>query len=233
MDLAQTAALIGDETRACMLLALLDGRPRSAGDLARQAGVSPATGSQHLARLLDAGLLAVAPDGRHRFYSLAGHHVAEALETLARISPHSPVRSLRQASTGESLRYARSCYDHLAGGLGVLVAEALIRKDVIAPLSPGRPGALLDPEHPLLADLGLTLPVATPPTRRPLVRGCLDWSERRPHVAGYLGASILESLATHAWVKRRRNDRGLTITPAGAEHFAAVLDLDIKVMASS
>jgi DNA-binding transcriptional ArsR family regulator len=227
-DLATAAALIGDRARARMLLALLDGRPRAAGDLARQAGVSPATASQHLARLLDGGLLTVAADGRHRFYAIAGEQVAAAVETLAAISPRRPVRSLREATAGDLLHRARSCYDHLAGRLGVLVTDALVRGGAIGPVAAGEVGQLLDPAHPLLARLGLTLPVEPPPTRRPVVRGCLDWTERRPHLAGHLGASVLSGLIEHEWLRRRPADRALAVTPRGIDRLADVLELPVE-----
>lgn len=222
-DLAATAALIGDATRARMLLALLDGRPRAAGDLAREAGVSAGTASQHLARLLDGGLLSVSASGRHRFYALAGDQVAAALETLAAISPRRPVRSLRQANAADRLHQARSCYDHLAGRIGVLVSDALVARGAIASLAPGENGTLLERDHPLLAELGVAVPVEPPPTRRPVVRGCLDWTERRPHLAGHLGAWLLTALLERGWLERRAADRSLALTPAGAGRLAGIL----------
>lgn len=230
VDLAASAALIGDSTRARMLLALLDGRPRAAGDLAREAGVSAATASQHLARLLDGGLLSVSASGRHRFYALASAQVAEALETLATISPRRPVRSLRQANAGELLHHARSCYDHLAGRVGVLVSDALVERGAIAPLAAGEVGTLLERDHPLLAALGVAVPVEAPETRRAVVRGCLDWTERRPHLAGHLGASILTALIERGWLERRAADRALTLTPAGTGPLADVLELPADLL---
>lgn len=226
MDLARTAALIGDETRARMLVSLLGGEARSAGELAHGAGVSPATASQHLARLLDGELVKVSTSGRHRFYSLANEQIAAALETLATISPARPARTLRQVNGGERLRGARSCYDHVAGRLGVLISDTLTEHAVITPLTPGTIGALLQPEHPIFVGLGLTRAAALPAGRRPGVRGCLDWTERRPHLAGGLGAAILTVLLDREWLARRTGERALDLTPRGVEGFAEVLGVD-------
>lgn len=223
VDVAAVAALIGDRARAAMLLALLDGQPRAAGDLARQAGVSAATASQHLGRLVDGGLLTVSAQGRHRFYTLAGRQVAAAVESLATISPRRRVRSLREASVADQLRRARSCYDHLAGRAGMALADALVERGVVAPLVAGEVGRLLRPEHPLFAALGVEVPDA-PASSRPVVRGCLDWTERRPHVAGRLGAALLGALLSQRWLERRPRDRALAVTPLGAARLGAILE---------
>lgn len=231
-NLAAAAALIGDTTRAEILTALLDGRPRPAGVLARRAQVRPATASQHLARLLDGGLVTVELSGRHRFYRLASQEVADALETLAAISPPRPVRSLRQAITGEQLRAARACYDHLAGALGVAVTDALTAQGVIAPLHAREVGTLLDPSHPLLSTLGLAVPVAAA-ARRPMVRGCLDWTERRPHLAGHLGATLLTALLANDWLRRAPSARTLHLTPTGTTQLNRLIKLPPSEAAAS
>src|SRR5215217_7043674 len=130
-DLAALGSVLGERARARMLLALGDGRALPAGVLASEAGVAPSTASQHLGRLVDAGLLALVPQGRHRYYRLAGPHVAELIEALARVAPAAPVRSLREGTQAEALRSARTCYDHLAGRLGVALMQALIRSGAV------------------------------------------------------------------------------------------------------
>lgn len=231
-DIAASACLLGDPTRAQMMIALFDGRARSAGELARGAGVAPATASRHLGLLLDAGLLTMRVEGRHRFYALAGHDVAAAMEALAAISPTRPVRNLRQGIVGEKLRRARTCYDHLAGVLGVALADALVSQGVIEPLTAGSVGTLRDPAHPMLVTLGVPVPVVSSPTRRPMVRGCLDWSERRPHAAGHLGAAILAALTERGDLKRRSRDRALELTSDGIDRLSEALEFDRALLAT-
>jgi DNA-binding transcriptional ArsR family regulator len=211
VDLAAGAAAIADPARAAMLDALLDGAPRSAGALAREAGVAPSTASHHLGRLLDAGLIVVEPDGRRRAFRLARPEVADALEALALVSPPRPARTLRRATRAEAERAARTCYDHLAGKLGVAVCDALVDADAIAPdgdrayvLGPGADDAF--------AALGVTVP---PDGRRAYARPCLDWSERRPHLGGALGAAVADALLEREWVTRVPRTRALRVTDAG------------------
>jgi DNA-binding transcriptional ArsR family regulator len=232
-DLAQTASLIGNETRARLLLSLLDGQPRSASELARAGGVSAATASQHLSRLLDGKLVEVSATGRYRFYCLAGRDVASALETLAVISPSRRARSLHQANAGERLRAARSCYDHVAGRVGVLIADRLTEEGVIAPLQERGIGELLQPRHRLLEALRVPTPLVAAAGRRPMVRGCLDWTERRPHVAGHLGATILASLLDNDWLTRRVRDRSLQLTPEGRIRLGAALQVDTDALTAT
>src|SRR5690242_7968413 len=139
VDVVPAAALIAEPTRAAMITALLDDRPLAAGELARLAGVSPATASAHLARLLDGGLITVIKQGRHRYYRLAGPEVAAAMEALAHLSPAMPVRSLRESTDAAALRQARTCYDHLAGRAGVALLDALLARGILAPAPNGGP----------------------------------------------------------------------------------------------
>jgi DNA-binding transcriptional ArsR family regulator len=157
VDVVPAASLLADSTRAAMLTALLDDRPLAAGELARLAGVSPATASAHLARLLDGGLVVVIRQGRHRYYRLAGPEVAAALEALAHLSPAMPVRSLRESTDAAALRTARTCYDHLAGRAGVALLDALLARGILAPAPNGGPPANRDrPDENLASapDLG-------------------------------------------------------------------------------
>ena len=223
VDLAAGAGAIADPARAAMLEALFDGAPRSAGALAREAGVAASTASHHLGRLLDAGLLVVEPDGRRRAFRLAGPDVARALEALAVISPQRPPRTLRRATRLEAERTARTCYDHLAGRLGVAVCDALLDADAIAPdgerayaLGPGADRAF--------AALGVALP---PASRRTYARPCLDWSERRPHLAGALGAAVADALLEREWVTRVPRTRALRVTEAGRDGLRDALGVEV------
>jgi len=231
-DVSQVARLIGEPARAAVLMALIDGRALAASTLAQEAGVAPSTVSSHLGRLTDAGLVNVEASGRNRYYRLAGPEVAETLESLARLAPPKPVRSLRQATRAHALRRARTCYDHLAGRLGVALTDALLEcGDVVAErastevtdpiLGPGRAHAfhLTDGGAAHLAALGVAI---DPRNRRPLMRYCVDWSEQRPHLGGALGAAILQMMLSREWV-RRGSGRAILTTPSGdaalIEHF--------------
>src|SRR4051812_12674559 len=172
-DLAAGAAAIADPARAAILDALMDGAPRSAGALAREAGVAPSTASHHLGRLLDAGLVVVEPDGRRRAFRLARPEVAHALEALALVSPPRPARTLRRATRAEAERAARTCYDHLAGALGVAVCDALLAAGAIS--SDGERAYALGPTAgDTFAAIGVTPPARA---RRAYAIRCLDWSE--------------------------------------------------------
>lgn len=203
------ARLMGEPARAAMLVALLDGRALPAGELAKLAGVSAATASAHLARLVDGGLLRARSLGRHRYFELAGPEVADAVESLQRLGPRVPVTSYAQSATARRLAEARSCYDHLAGRIALGLADRLVGEGAISPLEAGSPGIVLATDGPLARRLRLD--EAPPAGRRPAVRGCLDWTERRPHLAGALGAHVLEVLLADGWVARVPGDRSLRV----------------------
>jgi DNA-binding transcriptional ArsR family regulator len=217
------ARLIGEPARAAMLDALLSGSALAAGELARAAGVSPATASEHLARLRAGGLVEMVAAGRHRYYRLATPEVAEALEALSLLGSAQPVRSLRESRTAQALALARTCYDHLAGRLGVAVNDALVsRRALVA----GGDGYLLTGTgEALLAELGVPVAAARA-TRRHFARQCLDFTERRPHLAGSLGAALCGRLLELGWLVRRTpGERALRLTIAGRAGLAAALDL--------
>jgi DNA-binding transcriptional ArsR family regulator len=222
VDLAAGASAIADPARAAMLDALLDGVPRSAGALAREAGVAPSTASHHLGRLLDAGLVTVAPDGRRRAFRLARPEVARALEALALVSPPRPARTLRRATRAEAERAARTCYDHLAGALGVAVCDALLAAGAISP-DGERAYALGPTAADVFAAIGVTPPART---RRAYAIRCLDWSERRPHLAGALGAAVAEAMLGRGWVARVKGSRALLVTDAGRAGLRAALGVE-------
>jgi DNA-binding transcriptional ArsR family regulator len=222
VDLAAGASAIADPARAAMLDALLDGASRSAGALAREAGVAASTASHHLGRLLDAGLIVVEPDGRRRAFRLARPDVAHALEALALVSPPRTSRTLRRATRAEAERTARTCYDHLAGRLGVAVCDALLDAGAIAP-DGERAYALGPAAGSAFAALGVAIPDAG---RRAYARPCLDWSERRPHLAGALGAALADTMLEREWVIRVPRTRALRVTDARRAGLRDALGLD-------
>jgi DNA-binding transcriptional ArsR family regulator len=213
-DLAAAASLLAEPARAELMLATLADGPLTASELAARAGIARSTASGHLGRLVAGGFLVVAERGRHRYYEPAGADVAEAVEALSRVAPQRPVRSLREATRSELLREARSCYDHLAGRFGVALARALEHCRVVVPVNGDY--ALGEQAAPQLAALGIDLE-ALSGQRRPLVRGCLDWSELELHVAGALGAALSARLFELGCVVRRDRTRALAVTEAGRE----------------
>jgi DNA-binding transcriptional ArsR family regulator len=225
-DLAAVGALVADRRRCQILLALNDGRALPASRLAAEAGVSAATTSAHLSKLTAAGLLTVEARGRHRYYRLAGPAVGELMESLQRLAPAAPVRSLRQGTRAAALRDARTCYDHVAGRLGVALMTALLDKGHLTggdgTYDPGagsdvRAGYGHDVDYALtptgtafLAEFGVRIP----PNRR-VIRYCVDWSEQRHHLSGALGRGLLDRLLELDWVRRAEANRALRITDAG------------------
>jgi len=211
--LTETAALIGDPARATMLYALMDGRAFTAGELAQVAGITPQTASGHLAQLVTAGMLAVEPQGRHRYFRLASPEIGAILETLVLVTSDRLERLPRPGPRDPALRRARICYDHLAGELGVALFASLAQGGHLS-LSPD--GAVLTGSGTAL--LG-SLDIAVPESRRPVCRPCLDWSERRHHLAGRAGAAICTAALSRGWVRRREGTRTLDVTPTGTKAF--------------
>ena len=204
--LARTAAAIGEPARAAMLLLLLDGRAYAAGELARAAGVTPPTASAHLALLGEAGLIAVVAQGRHRYHRLASAGVAAMLEGMLAIDGALPTRpAVTVGPRDKALRRARRCYDHLAGEIAVGIVDALARAGELR--LHGDSATLGDAGRARLARLGVGGEGA-------LCRPCLDWSERRPHLAGVVGAHLLDALLSRGWL-RPGEGRALTVTPGG------------------
>jgi DNA-binding transcriptional ArsR family regulator len=218
MELSAVARLIGEPARAAMLDALLSGQALAAGELARAAGVRPATASEHLSRLRQGGLVDVVRAGRHRYYRLATPEVAEVLEALSLLGSGRPVRSLRGARTAAAMAVARTCYDHLAGQVGVAVCDALLARSALVA---GGDGYLLTAGgEELLGRLGVGV-AEVRARRRRFARVCLDWTERRPHLAGALGAAVCDRLFALGWVVRRTpGGRALRVTDAGRSGLA-------------
>ncbi len=208
-DLASVAVLIGDPARAAMLDALATGLALPAGELARRAGVRPATATAHLRRLVEGGLVKVRAQGRHRYHELAGPQVAAALEALAQIAPPAPVRSLRQHSAALKLAEARTCYDHVAGRRGVELRDRLLASGAVRQVN-DRDHVITGRGHVLLLALdidGRRLEAS----RRMLARSCIDWTQRQAHLAGALPAALTARFLELGWLSRGQG-RGLRIT---------------------
>jgi DNA-binding transcriptional ArsR family regulator len=218
--MATVAALLGDPARANILTALMDGRALTAKELAFAAHVSPPTASGHLARLTDASLLAAVKQGRHRYFRLASPLVGQMVESIMAVAGPEPQTPTAWRG-GEALRTARTCYDHLAGRLGVAIADALTDAGHLA-LSPDG-GELTQSGHSLLTDFG----AHPPPGKRIFCRPCLDWSERRSHIAGRLGAALAARCLELNWIARQRDSRAVTITAAGTQGFAETFNIHI------
>jgi len=231
-DITKVAALMADPARAKILLALGDNRALAASVLADEAGVGAPTASSHLKKLTEGGFLSVEKHGRHRYYRLAGPHVGELLEALARVAPPAPVKSLKDGTRAQAVRFARTCYDHLAGRLGTELMAAMIERGILeggdGTFDPGRaqqdrlsaPGwdvdyRLTERGAEELAAFGIR--VDHLPPRRPLVRYCIDWSEQRHHLAGALGAAVADRTFELGWAKRANNTRAVHLTDDGRE----------------
>jgi DNA-binding transcriptional ArsR family regulator len=220
-QMAEVAALVGDPARANILCALLGGRALTATELAFAAGVTPQTTSGHLGKLHAARLLVLMKQGRHRYYRLAGPHVGQMLEGIMNVALAGPPRYQPKSRLEDQLRHARTCYDHIAGVLGVGLAERLIECEHV--ILGDEAGEVTPAGADFLAKLGVDLSHARS-KRRVFCRPCLDWTERRPHIGGAVGAALANRCFELKWIERVREGRALTITPAGRrglmEHFS-------------
>ena len=232
-DLSAIGALLSEPARSRILLALADGRALPASMLASEAGVAPSTASEHLRRLVDGGLIAVATRGRFRYYRLAGREVGDLIEAVARLAPQQPITSLREGTKANAVRRARRCYDHIGGRLGVALTDAFLRHGYLTGhdgsvdfdrMRGDRPAGgvldqvaytLTDPGAEALRELG-----ADPPANR-AVRCCVDWTEQRHHMAGATGRHMLRQLERRGWVKPGRYHRALTLTTEGRDELTA------------
>lgn len=236
-EISEVGSLLADRARCQIMMALNDGRALPASVLAEEAGVARSTASEHLGKLSDAGLLAVESHGRHRYYRLASDHIGRLLEQLTQLAPVRPVRSLREGTRAARIRRARTCYDHLAGQLGVSVMAAMLEAGYLDGGSDlARPSASRDRlsgygrdlEY-LLTDSGWDFldraEIKVPEGSRSLVRYCVDWSEQRHHLAGLLGRLVLDKFVAAAWITRERTGRAVTVTPGGQAALADVFGI--------
>ena len=215
-QVARIAALVGDPARAGMLLALMSGRALTAKELAAVAHITPATGSRHLSLLVDAGLLRVSQQGRHRYHQLASPDVARLLEGIMQLAvAGSTASALATGPRDPRMRFARTCYDHLAGRLAVALADCLVEERAV--VIEDDTAVLTDRAPTVLASLGLDdIGQAQGSGKRPACKPCLDWGERRMHLAGRLGALLCSHCLQQGWLLQKAGSRTLELTPRGA-----------------
>lgn len=223
--MAEIAALVGDPARANMLTALLGGQSLSASDLAWHAGVTPQTASGHLARMGAAQLISVTALGRHRYYRLASPKVAQMLETIYQVAGDQPVPRRRLPSyVDTAMREARTCYDHLAGELGVAVAEALVARQYL--VLNDEAGVVTRKGARFFGTLGIDLENLTR-QRRCFCRICIDLTERRPHIAGALGAAFCQRCFDLGWIARMKDSRAVAVTAKGSGNLRDILGIEV------
>jgi len=235
VDLAAVGALIAEPSRARILLALYDGRALPASVLATEAGVAPSTASEHLARLVDGGFVCVEQHGRHRYYRLRGKEIAEFLEAVAQLAPEAPVRSLREHTRLAQMRRGRTCYDHLAGKLGVALLQALLREGLVA----GHDGAFR-PEREQLASRSRdplyrvtgdgTARFATfgiDVAEDAMLSHCVDWTEQRHHLAGSVAAALAQQMFAREWIERAPRGRAVHVTERGKSELVTTFGVEL------
>ncbi len=218
-DITTIAALLGDPARANMLTALSAGQALTAGELAREAGVTAQTASSHLGKLSAAHLIEGRKQGRHVYYALSGPDVAGVLEALTGLAERTGHTRVRTGPRQPALRRARVCYDHLAGDLGVALLDSLTHRGLI--VGAGETLVLSEGGETFMTALGLDV-AALSRLRRPLCKGCLDWSVRRSHLAGALGAALLERFYRLGWAQREAGSRVVSFSPRGLEAFREI-----------
>jgi len=223
-QIAEVAALVGDPARANMLVALLGGRALTATELAYAAGVSPPTTSGHLGKLSAARLVILMKQGRHRYYRLAGPHVAHMLESIMHVAIEGPPRYQPRSKTDDQMRRARTCYDHIAGVLGVDLADSMIAHDFV--VLGDEAGEVTPNGAEFLTRLGVDLAAARA-KRRVFCRPCLDWTERRLHIGGAVGAALATRCLELKWIEQVRDSRALAITPAGRRGLVEAFGLSL------
>ena len=209
--IAEIAALAGDPARGTMLAALMDGRALTATELAYAARITPQTASTHLARLTEAALITMLKRGRFRYFRITSPRVAQMLEAIMAVAVEHRPRFRPLSPEAARLRSARFCYDHLAGQLGVGLADALAARELV--LLDDEGGHITEPGHRFLAEFGVNLPPMR--QRRSVCRACIDWTERRPHIGGALGAGLADRCLSLGWIRREKNTRAVVVTQAG------------------
>lgn len=224
-NVALIASMVSDASRSAILNALMDGRFHAAGELARMAGIQPQTASFHLAKMVDAGLIAVEKQGRHRYYGIRNPEVAQVMESLLSIAPPVKIKSLRQSAEEQTLRKARTCYDHLAGNLGVSLTQSLVREGI---LLEGENGFEVTKNGEAFFENFQIDLNRVKRKRRSFSHKCLDWSERRHHLAGALGHALLDRLLELNWVQRLPNTRAVKITPQGKVGLKETFALEVE-----
>lgn len=222
--LSGVASLLGDKSRSVMLWNLMDGRSYTATELSLCADISPQSASNHLAKLVNAGILTVTKQGRHRYYSFASTEAAHVIESMATLLPPERDRVTKSNPGPVGIAHARTCYDHIAGRVGVALTESLVEHRLIDPS--GEDYLVTDKGKDWFASLGLDVEEIRS-QRRSFARQCLDWSERKPHLAGALGASLLQMMLKKNWARKMKMSRELFITAAGRSGLREMLNLEI------
>src|SRR5262245_21237461 len=221
--IAEIAALVGDPARATMVSALLDGRALTASELAGAAGIPPQTASTHLAKLTEAGLLSVVRRGRHRHFQLASPTVADMIDGIVAVALEKRPHYRPLSRYARALSAARICYDHLAGRLGVDLTDSLVARQYV--VVDGEAAEITRAGSRFLTEFGVELPTLRS-TRRRLCRLCLDWTERRPHIAGAVGAAITRRYFDLGWMERMTRSHAVIVTPSGRRGFQATFGVD-------
>jgi DNA-binding transcriptional ArsR family regulator len=216
-DIARIASLVGDPARANMLTALMDGGALTASELALEAGVTLPTASSHLSKLIDGGLLKVASQGRHRYYGLAGSEVAAMIEAISGVAANAGPQRARPGPKDASMRVARVCYDHLAGEHAVAMFEHFLARGILE--RDGEAVRIGSAGSNFFEAVGIDVEGLSG-SRRPVCRACLDWSVRRSHLAGSLGAAILDKIIAERWARRDPASRAVIFPPTGRREFA-------------
>lgn len=220
----KTAALIGDPTRAVIMWTLLDGRAFTATELAIVANTSPQNISMHLTKLLDGDLLSVEKQGRHKYYRFSNKEVAYAVEAMANLIPKPEITSKKETENYPPIKYCRTCYDHLAGKIGVALTDSLLEQKII--LNKNDTFQISAEGEKWFSDFGIDIEEAQK-QKRIFLKPCLDWSERRNHLAGSVGAMLLNKMITEDWLRKTKNSRAIIITGKGEKellkHFKIVV----------
>jgi DNA-binding transcriptional ArsR family regulator len=225
-DISAVAALIGDPTRANILWALMGGVALPAGELARSANVAPQTASAHLSKLLEGKLLGAEVQGRHRYYRLARPEIGAVIEALATVAPRTKAQLRQETGPGNPLRFARTCYNHFAGSLAVQINEALQERGLLAP-ERNKQYRVTEEGRVWFEELGVKI-AEIQPGRSAFARQCLDWTERRHHLAGALGTALLQRFFELRWVARMDRTRAVRVTHKGQEQLGKLLGIHLK-----
>ncbi len=223
-NLIEVAALLCDKSRSVMLWNLMDGRSHTATELSICADISPQSASNHLAKLVNAGILQVRRQGKYRHYTLASAEAAHVMESIATLLPPKQDRTVGGGPELSGITYARTCYDHIAGKVGVAITDSLVKKRLISPS--GEDYIVTDRGNGWFSSMGFEIEDIRS-QRRSFARQCLDWSERKPHLAGALGASFLQMILKRDWARKTKLSRELLITAAGKSELMDTLELEI------
>ncbi|WP_299156601.1 helix-turn-helix transcriptional regulator [uncultured Tenacibaculum sp.] len=223
-DFSEIASLLGDKSRAIMLWNLLDGRAYTATELANCSGISLQSASNHLAKLLQKNILSVEKQGRHRYYKFSSPDVAQVIESMASLLSLQQDYKKVKKPKASAFTYARTCYNHLAGEVGVIITEALISHNIISPLNKEYIVTATGKQWFLKLDINID---ETQNLKRSFAHQCLDWSERKHHLAGALGDVFLETLLKEDWFRKHKNTRELIITAKGKQHLKQLLNIDL------